>query len=346
MLFKRFRGVRVYKSYLPVFCMSIGLLFNQTWRTYRTNAAVSAKIMLIYYFIPLVVLISILLFLASLTGLLPAFNELSSSLLNVSNIDKPGAPADTVLVAQAQDAAQRLFIRAIPVFIGGILFGLAFFFVSFLGYAALIGGASRVPVMSYSNAVKAGKEIYWSLMGCVALLMLVVLALELALIIFVFLSAVIGSVFGSIGGVLFLLGSFAVGLLACFALLGRLIFAPYALVIERSGVMASFKKSWTITQGKTWAMMSLLLLLITLLIICMLILVLILFIIGLPFGLYGLDFESGMISERVLVLEALFQSVIQFVLALFITPFVVYFFKQVYFSWDKPRDTKGKRMFK
>ena len=326
--------------------MSIGLLFNQTWRAYRANAAVSAKIMFIYYFIHFALFMSLILFVSYWIGLLPVFNDFSTSLANVSNIDELGLPADAVRIAQAQSVAQRLLISAIPVFIVGVFFGLAFLFISFFGLAALIGCASRVSVISYSNAVKVGKEIYWSLMGCFALLMLMAFALEASLFIFIFLSAVIGSLFGSIGGILFFLGSFVIGGLACLAFFGRLMLAPYALVIERSGVMVSLKKSWTITRGRTWVIFGFIVLMMILLIICMLILMLVLYILSLSLALSSSDFEMGMISERVLVFEVVSQTVIQLVLALFITPFVVYFFKQVYLSWDKPRDTKGKRMFK
>ena len=326
--------------------MSLSVLFNQTWRAYRFNAAVSAKIMLIYYFIPFVLLMSLILFFAHLSGLLPAFNELSSSLVNASNIDKPGAPADAFLIAQVQDAAQHFLISAMPVLLIGILFGLVFLFVSFFGYSALIAGASRSSVMHYSNALKAARESYWSLMGCFALLMLIFFILESVLILFVFLSAVVGSLFGSIGGILFFFGSFLIGVFGCFAFLGRLILAPYVLMIESLGVMTSFKKSWMITRGRTWAMVGLLLLLIAMLIILILILMFLFYIISLFLLIPYNSLNAETISWSLFVFEAVLQIVIHLVLALFIIPFIVHFFKQIYVSWNRSRDIKGKRIFK
>ena len=111
--------------------MGIGQLLSQAWREYRANAVVSARIMALYYILPMIVAIGIILFVVFGTGLIPSFQEFGTSLTDLSNIDAPEGLADAERTAQTQAAAEKMIIRAVPAFMAGIVLVLAFFFISF-----------------------------------------------------------------------------------------------------------------------------------------------------------------------------------------------------------------------
>ena len=314
--------------------MGIGQLLSQAWREYRANAVVSARIMALYYILPMIVAIGIILFVVFGTGLIPSFQEFGTSLTDLSNIDAPEGLADAERTAQAQAAAEKIVIRTIPAFMVGIVLVLAFFFISFFAYSALLGGAARSSTVDYSDAFKAGKEIYWSLMGYFALFMLIVLALEPIGILLIVGSLFLGGALGgTVGGILLFLPTLVIIALVFLAIIGRLVLAPYIIAREHASVIDSFRKSWALTRSRTWTMIGYIVF-ITFMSFCIMI---ILSLLTYPFS-FSLGFDELVVGEQftqeALLFEVSLQLILQIVFALFVTPFIVYFFKQVYSQWS------------
>ncbi len=212
--------------------------------------------------------------------------------------------------------------------------------------AAVLGGAARAERMSYRDAVRAGKEVYWRFMGYSLLFVIALLALEvLAIIILVICIAVGNAVGGSlVAGALALL-LIPLFIVACFALIGRWVMGQYILAREKAGVLASFERSWNLTRGKTWAMTGYLALTTFFFFIALLFFASILSGAGILVG-SGEFVRGESVSLSGLLWEVGIQFLMQVFVALVLIPYLVFFYRDVYRGLSLRIKTGEKRTFK
>ena len=174
--------------------------------------------------------------------------------------------------------------------------------------------------------------------------MLIVLVLEPIGILLIVGSLFLGGALGgTVGGILLFLPTLVIIALVFLAIIGRLVLAPYIIAREHASVIDSFRKSWALTRSRTWAMIGYLIFVTFLSFCIMIILSLLTYLLGLSFGLEGLA-DGEQLTQEALLFEVSLQLILQIVLALFVTPLIVYFFKHVYMQWStKSVSQKRKR---
>ena len=142
-----------------------------------------------------------------------------------------------------------------------------------------------------------------------------------------------GALGGTVGGILLFLPTLVIIALVFLAIIGMLVLAPYIIAREHASVIDSFRKSWALTRSRTWTMIGYIVF-ITFMSFCIMI---ILSLLTYPFS-FSLGFDELVVGEQftqeALLFEVSLQLILQIVFALFVTPFIVYFFKQVYSQWS------------
>lgn len=308
--------------------MGFGNVWSQSWKSYKLNAGSTSSIMAWYYLLPLLILgigVVVVLFGTGLTSDLSHLSVLGEE-------------------ATAEDLPSGFLVNIFLLFFVALIGGIAFFFISFMGYGALIKGYLQGKRFSADDALKEGKKIYWKLMGLTALLGLLVLGVEVIVIVGVVLSVILAKIAGSILlGTLLVLVS-VLGLIVLGALVvGRLVLSLYVLADENTGVWASMKKSWNITRGKSWAMVGYMVITELCMMLVIYGLMFIVALICMPFISLEEAFTATSFSQGLIIFEIILNVLVQPVFALVLMPWIISFFREVYAEYSVGKKSKGKR---
>lgn len=233
--------------------MGLGEVFSSTWADYKKNFWTNTKIMLVFYLLPMLIILAIGIYMFYSTGLdkeaANVFQKIvamqgASGNIDVERFGLSGVelqaqimqnPEVLQLQAELSKSFLNFFVKAIwIILILGIIAG----FASVYGMLAVFAPAlKKKGSYGFKEALRETKPYYWRFVG-------------LMLLIYLIMS--VGMIVGAILGIL----TFGLGILAAvIALIWLFIlwaFAPYIIVDMNKGVFASMKESKKIVKGKWW----------------------------------------------------------------------------------------------
>ncbi|MEK6848614.1 MAG: hypothetical protein AABX65_03195 [Nanoarchaeota archaeon] len=258
---------------------------SQSWKEYKLNFKTILGIMFLFYAIPFII------------GLF-----VNSAILQSA-------------IALNSPANQYFFLLA--------LVGIIFYLINHLAYTGILASSFSKKQWTFAEVLKNGKLFYFKTLGLFILLGIILGILAIIGIIPVFYGTIGSIATGGMDNAPFLKGLLISILLIIpfIYLFTKWLFAPYALIAEKTGIFASIKRSNQIVRGKWWKTLGYIILLLILTVIVTIIL-------SLPF----IIIKPLLVSPGVL---AIIKTLTDLILTLLITPITLIFFKNMYLNFKK-----------
>ncbi|MEK6928821.1 MAG: hypothetical protein AABW65_02620 [Nanoarchaeota archaeon] len=213
--------------------MSLDSILSSTLENYKKNFKSSAKIILLFIIIPmLIVNICTLWWLMS--------SGISEELKSLQTGEDGNLPEESV------EIFLNILKSNIPAILGVSFLYLAAFLISFIAYAGIIGASLKNKEFSFSEAKNNGKE-NWGKIFRIFLLIASFFAAFFIMILILF------SIFSkSLGSILFLIFFFFISLIFIFIITTYWIFAPYIAIDKKMGAYEALARSRAMIKGRLW----------------------------------------------------------------------------------------------
>ncbi len=228
--------------------MGFGSVFGESWKDYKSNFKVMSKIQLLYYVLPTIILVSILVALFFMMGLYDGLRELHVAYLSIlQNAALPDSTSSSLdpntLFVPLQSQIFAFIYQAIPfILLASVLSAINLLLVLF-GNTAIASASVKKKSFTFSEAVNTAKKSYWKVVGLVLLILLIFVIIAAYFLAVLLLSALMGVV-----GILVFLVAIPVAIWVVISW----IFAVYIIVAEEKGVFASLSDSWRMVKGRWW----------------------------------------------------------------------------------------------
>jgi len=245
--------------------MGLGWVFSNTWKDYKTNFWTNKKVMVVFYLLPMLIVLGIGVGLFYYMGLAQDAAPLFGKLIEIQDI-KNAALTGTADMSNQLLQLETEFIELIRTFLAKIfLVLLAIFileivawFVSMYGLVAVFAPSlKKKGKYGFKEAVKIAKPYYWRYVGFILLMCI----FGFAMFIGCFIEFVIADfLLGSPGLIIGIIGLFVVLFVVLIWLSIIWVFAPYVIADMNKGVFASMGESRRIVKGRWWRIVGYLLL--------------------------------------------------------------------------------------
>ena len=233
--------------------MGFGKIFQQSIKDYKLNIKTILGIVLIFFFVPFILLLALNYGYSSSETGKAIVAESKTIQTQLNNFDLSGgtlSEEDKAIVADLNSKQLQLLIKQAP------YLGLSFvlFIISlFIGYFGMLGimVASFKPKFTYSDSVKGAKRFYWRSIGLMILLFVFFLLIALAGGILIAIGVALASI-SNIVGIIFVL-LVALIFFGFFIWISvDLTFSNFILVNENKSIFASLSGSFKLLKEKWW----------------------------------------------------------------------------------------------
>ncbi len=343
--------------------MGLGEVFSSTWTDYKKNFWTNTKLMLVFYLLPMLIILALGLGLFYSSGLDKEVANVFGKIIEMQSIsgnintavDTEGLglkgtelqaqimqnPEFVRLQAELEKVALDFLVNVIWFILILVVMGIIAGFISLYGMLAVFAPAlKKKGSYGFKDVVREAKPYYWRFVGLILLIYLIMIAIMIA-------------------GVILAVLTFGLGLLAAVVALVWLfilwVFAPYIIVDMNKGVFDSMKESKKIVRGKWWRTLGYLLLIGVIISVIYEVVSMILngilgaVIIGHSMQqlIAGGDFDISAFSNLInmLVMVGSIAMIISSVLSVIIVPYMLLFVKNMYQSFKKESSRFKKRIF-
>jgi hypothetical protein len=334
--------------------MSLDTVFSKSFKDYKKNFKITALATLLFRLLPILVIAPLIFILVTVPyiNLTADFAQRIIDMSSDVNYTDAGmnlasltgnAVSEEVVISEMVEFFRQLFLiglRAIPfsllLWILGLIFSIVLFYSAF---------NNKEGKLRFGDALGKSMHYFWKFLGFTLLiyLIMILLSLGLAALTFLFVVTFVG---------IFLLP---------FLFLGFFILVVYLIVIwglavyfifdEDCGVFESLRKSKELVKGRFWKVLGYILLMGLILIAVSLVFWMIAYLFTLPFGAGAInqaammeDFNKVQYAE-VVVQQALAKTasnyIIEILAALTTTPFMIFYFKNLYQELKEEKKKKS-----
>ncbi len=315
--------------------MNFGGLFGYSWKEYKDNFKPIFKLNFYFAFLPITLLIFIGVILFFSLGIPGDLQTIQHSIECNYTGTGNGEYGESVQVIGLENThiLGKIFVLFVPFY---ILF-IVLFFLSFLAYIGNFAASFKKNKFSFKEALEAAKKNYWSFIGLMIIIYLILLAITFVLMLIIILLSILFTV------VLHsLLAAFILAILVILAFFTLMYFfvklsiAPYSLVDQRRGVGEALNSSWRLTKNNWWRIFGycLFFLLVMAVLWAILYLIEIVVLLGAGIGLVG-GGEVSQLSGMIFLIFVIFWIIYQVILDFVIIPVSLLFFKNVYLDLKK-----------
>lgn len=305
--------------------MELGDIFDSAWQDYKGNFGKNVKLMFLYVILPLLILIGILATLGFQLGLIDGFVEMTTITANApdGDIDK--------LDEEGKVALDAIFDRLLKPFLIFLAIALPLSFVAFL-----ISMYGRLGVLllsgkkKYDDVLKETKKKYWGFVGSSVLFVLAMVLLFVGGIVLAtigIISFAAGPVLGTMG----LLASLLIGgVIFTYFGIGWM-FGPYTNVFGNVKPGSSLSAGSSLVKNRRWIVIGYTA-------VIMIFVSVISFVLDLFTNLISLATSYGGSVGSVLLAYSIAKIFTKVLSTLFITPYLLLFFRQFYLSLKKEKN--------